>query len=246
MANIEINTSQNVNITFRIATTGKRVLAFLIDTIIKFFMFITISYMLNNSSGSFGFDGWSLRAIIIIAFSPIIFYSLLFEYFNYGKTPGKLLMKIKVVKIDGYQADFIDIFSRWAMRLVDISSSMGLLGIIAMSYNKNNQRLGDIVAGTTVIEVNNYIKLDQTIFEEIGNAYVPKYPMVINLSDNDIRIIKTNLNNAILTNNKELLMRLKERIEEILEIKSNEPPSFFIQTIIKDYNFYTQKSELFA
>ncbi len=62
-----------------------------------------------------------------------------------GQTPGKKLMKIRVVKIDGYQAGFGDYMIRWVFRLIDVSFA-GVVGLISMIVSKNNQRLGDIAS----------------------------------------------------------------------------------------------------
>jgi uncharacterized RDD family membrane protein YckC len=51
-------------------------------------------------------------------------------------------MKIRVVKIDGYQAGFGDYMIRWVFRIIDIS----IIGLISAIVSKNNQRLGDIAS----------------------------------------------------------------------------------------------------
>ena len=56
--------------------------------------------------------------------------------------------------------------------------------------------MGDMAAGTAVITLKNNITIDHTILEEIGDAYVPIYPLVIKLSDNDMRIIKGNFSSC--------------------------------------------------
>src|SRR5690606_34099611 len=103
-----------------------------------------------------------------------------------GQTPGKKLMKIKVVKIDGYQASFADYMIRWVFRIVDVSFA-GVVGLISMIVSKNNQRLGDIASGTAVISLKNNINISHTILENIHENYVPSFPQVIALSDNDMR-----------------------------------------------------------
>ena len=65
-------------------------------------------------------DDWSRIAIIISFYLPVVFYSLLFETFLDGQTIGKRIMKIKVVKIDGYQAKVSDYLTRWFFRIIDL------------------------------------------------------------------------------------------------------------------------------
>lgn len=243
MEYITINTTQNVNINFPLAGTGQRIAAFLIDLVIKYFYIIALFQILSHTDIEFTLDRWSTDAIYIICLSPIIFYSLVWEYFNNGRTPGKMIVKIRVAKIDGYQADFIDIFTRWAMRIIDIQLGFGLIGLITMTRNRKNQRLGDIAAGTSVISQTKSVKFEQTIFEELHRNYVPTYPDVIKLSDNDIRIIKENLDKSRTHTDMSLILRLKYKVEDTLRIKSDEDPYVFINKVITDYNFYTQNTD---
>ena len=83
--------------------------------------------------------------------------------------------------------------------------------------------------------------LDTILLEDIGDAYVPIYPLVIKLSDNDVRIIKETLNTALSKNDLDVIVKLKDKIESVTGIKNQSGKSEdFIKTIIKDYNYYTQ------
>ena len=83
--------------------------------------------------------------------------------------------------------------------------------------------------------------INSTILEDIGEAYVPTYPLVIKLSDNDVRIIKDTLNSAIVKGDVDMFVKLKDKIESVTGIKNQSGKSEdFIKTVIKDYNYYTQ------
>ena len=62
---------------------------------------------------------WSRMAIIILFFFPVMIYSVTLESIFEGQTIGKKLVKIKVVKIDGYQASFGDYLIRWLFRIIE-------------------------------------------------------------------------------------------------------------------------------
>jgi hypothetical protein len=110
-----------------------------------------------------------------------------------------------------------------------------------MVVNKKTQRLGDISAGTAVITLKNKITINNTILEDLEEEYKPRYPLVIKLSDNDARIIKETFQNAIKSADYLVLTKLINKIEEVTGIKNDlDSPREFIQTILKDYNFYTQ------
>jgi len=146
-------------------------------------------------------------------------------------------LKIKAVKIDGYQAGFGDFLIRWMFNIIDYS----IIGFVKIATSKKSQRLGDMAAGTAVISLKNDVTIKNTILEELDNQYVPIYPAVIKLSDNDVRIIKETFNSALTRNDFELIQKLREKVETVAGIKNiSGNDRDFIRTILKDYNFYTQ------
>lgn len=244
MSELSINTTQNVTINFTAASIGHRLLAFGIDLLIIIAYLISI-FLLMAYTGFSSFvdrmDGWSQMAIQSIVFLPVMFYSLLFETFFEGQSLGKKIVRIKVVKIEGYQASFGDYLIRWLFRMIDIVISSGVIGFISIIMNKKAQRLGDMAAGTSVITLRNNINISSTILEEINDDYKPIYSLVIKLSDNDVRIIKENFIRAKAGNDLELLAKLTAKIESVTGIKNQSGNHVdFINTIMKDYNYYTQ------
>jgi hypothetical protein len=188
-----------------------------------------------------GLDGWSIAAVLFVFFSPVIFYSLVLESLLEGQTIGKRLMKTKVVKIDGYQASFGDYIIRWVFRIVDVNISSGIIGLITMIISSKTQRLGDMTAGTAVISLKNNISINHTILEEVDNSYVPTYPLVIKLCDNDARIIKETFNIAVAKRDFATLIKVRVKIEEVTGIKNTSGnDTDFLRTILKDYSYYTQ------
>jgi len=235
-----------VNINFTIASIGHRILSYLLDLLVKaayaIVVFYIFFYYLGVNEMMDGMDNWSRMSIIVLFYFPIIFYSLIFESLMEGQTLGKKILKIKVVKIEGYQASFGDYLIRWVFRIIDVNLSMGVIGLISAVVSSKGQRLGDMTAGTSVITLKNDISINHTILEEIDTHYIPTYPLVIKLSDNDARIIKETFNVARVNRDYAVISKLRSKIEEVTGIKNqsgNEED--FIKTILKDYNFYTQK-----
>ncbi|MCZ8198766.1 MAG: RDD family protein [Flavobacterium sp.] len=245
MTQIAINTTQNVQINFTAAGVGDRILAYLLDLLIKIAYGIVIYgiffYLLGINNYLDSTDQWSMMATILFFALPIIFYTIVLESIFEGQTVGKKLLKIKVVKIDGYQATFAEYLIRWFMRIIDISLFNGIIALIVVSSSKNGQRLGDMVAGTSVITLKNNVTISSTILEDIGNEYVPIYPLVIKLSDNDVRIIKEAFLKAEKRDDFETIDKIKAKIETVTGIKNQSGRHIdFIRTILKDYNYYTQ------
>lgn len=245
MSELSITTTQNVNINFTAATVGERMGASLLDLLVKIAYGIAVYYiffnLLNFDSLMNGADQWSQMAIVLFFAFPALIYSVTLESIFEGQTIGKKLLKIKVVKIDGYQASFPDYFIRWLFRFIENNLMGGLIGLIALATSKKVQRLGDIAAGTAVISLKNNINISHTILEEIATDYQPSYPLVIKLSDNDIRIIKETFLAADKIDDDETINKLAQKIEKVTGIVNQSgSKSTFIKILLKDYSFYTQ------
>ena len=250
MLQLQINTTQNVNLNFTAASLGERILAYIIDWIIKIaYMIVIYQIMFNifNMDKVFqDMDDWSIIAILLLFYLPVMFYSLVMETLMDGQTIGKRVMKIKVVKIDGYQASLPDFVIRWFFRIVDLNLLGPMFGsvvaLITVIASPKNQRFGDMTAGTAVISLKNNVNISHTILEDLRQDYVPTYPNVIRLSDNDARIIKDTFVTARKSKDYKTLIKLRAKIIEVVEIKEVPKGSDlqFIDTILKDYNYYTQ------
>ncbi|GAB1857206.1 RDD family protein [Flavobacteriaceae bacterium MHTCC 0001] len=237
MSELQINTTQNVKIAFTAAGVGERLIAFIIDSAIKFAYML----LLNLFFGVFeAMDEWSQIAVNTVLSFPVMFYTLVLETFIDGQTIGKKALKIRVVKIDGFQTTFSDYAIRWFFRIVDVW--LFGLGFFAIIFSKKQQRLGDMAAGTGVISLKDSVNINHTILEQLKTDYKPTYPNVIKLSDNDARIIKDTFIRARAAKDYSTLIKLRNKLVEVVGIKEVKQPSDieFIDVILKDYNFYTQ------
>ncbi|WP_034043852.1 RDD family protein [Wocania ichthyoenteri] len=237
MSELQINTTQNVKIKFTAVGAGERLLAFIIDTAIK----IGYLLVLNWTFGVFeNMDEWSQIAINTVLSFPVMFYTLALESLLEGQTIGKRVLKIRVVKIDGYQASLADYVVRWFFRIVDVY--IFGLGFFVIMFSKKQQRLGDMAAGTAVIALKDKVNISHTILENLKENYKPTYPNVIKLSDNDARIIKDTFTVAKASKDYQTLIKLRNKLVEVVEIKTVKQKTDieFIDVILKDYNFYTQ------
>jgi len=268
MKRLQIKTAQNVNINFTLSNVGQRLLAFSIDNILKFaYLYFAIEFLdLNMFETALEGDSWSIKAIEVVILLPVTFYSLYSELLLGGQTIGKKMLHLKVINIEGFKPSITDFIIRWFLRVVDFNlfmllyiyvSSLGLgneigmlmtlllfgkmIGFFLILFTNNNQRFGDLIANTVVISLKDTVKFSDTILENISNKYIPTYPNVIKLSDNDARIIKTTFQSAVKFNDYNTLIKLRSKIQEVTQIKSlHRTDKEFIDIVLKDYNFYTQ------
>ena len=240
---LQINTTQNVNIHFTAASLGERILAFIIDIILIGSYTLGIFYLLDQA-GMFDIDkDWSVIAIKMMAFLPAMVYTLVLEVLMQGQTLGKKVLKIKVVKLDGYQASILDYFTRWLFRTIDIYLGFGTGGIaiLSISLSQNSQRLGDMAAGTSVISLKDTYNINHTILEELAQDYRPTFPSVINLSDKDVQIIKDLYQKALLKRDHNTLIKLRTKVEEITKTsRGTMSDEMYLRIILKDYSHFTQ------
>ena len=214
-------------------------LAYLVDLVIQIAYFIIVAFILLDNI--FNNPDYSTSIALLLIALPIMFYSLVCESTMEGQTFGKKLLKIKVVKIDGYQAGLFDYFVRWIFAIVDIQ--MGFIpGVIAMVSTKHTQRLGDLAAGTAVISEKSKYNISHTILMEITEDYKPYFSrnQMILFSDNDIRIIKENFELTNKSKNAVLLKKIAEKIYDVTKLADKfESDKKLIETFLKDYNYYT-------
>lgn len=233
MSKINIETSQNVKLNFPLASVGERIVAYFLDMI-----FIGVCLMLCALLfAALGKD----YVFVFFLMIPFLFYSLLFELFMGGQTPGKKIMKIKVYKIDGDSADFISYLIRWMFRLIDITLTNGIAAILSIVIGEKGQRIGDILGKTTVVKLNGKVSLNNTILADIPDDYKLIFPEAKKLKDKDLELFKQVINqlNSMDDYVEKLTFGLKarKRVSDRLGINTEMPPEQFFQTLIKDYNY---------
>jgi len=241
---IEVQTTQNVTIDYEIANIGKRILAYLIDWVIIFIWFFgwlwIMSTVVRLGLGT-AFDG-NITAIIIwaVLFYPILFYDFLFERFNRGQSPGKMLLKIRVVNVNGTAPTTGSFLVRWLFRFIDFFMTYGFVGVIMVAVSKKSQRLGDLLAGTTVIDMklnagNRELSITDLDFHE---DYKVTYSDVLNkLSDRDIQTIMSIIEDRRMRDSDYFNQRLAERIKSITGYNYDGADKIFLKKIVSDYNF---------
>ncbi len=234
MDNIRIQTAQNIDIEYQVASIGDRILATLLDYLF-FLAYILLFVVIGALTNWALFDSIAVLSILSL---PILFYDIACEVFFQGKSFGKMIMKIKVVKIDGTQANFGAYLLRWLLRIIDTRLFGGAIALIAILINGKGQRIGDMAAGTTVIKMKQKVQLSDTILNKVQPDYTLTFPEVSRLSDNDIAIIKEVTQVCINTNNFEALEKLAAKTKQTMGITTNLPHGQFLTIVVKDYSYW--------
>lgn len=237
MDQFQIETAQNITINQNTSNLGERMLAYLIDSFVIMAYLILILVLLISLELDLD-DQWAYYLVLSL---PAFLYYLLFETFSDGKTIGKGLMSLRVVKLDGSKPSFANYFVRWVLRIIDVSLTSGGGAVLTILIRGKGQRIGDIAAGTTVISEKKKVSLKDTLLRELPSDYKPQFPQVTVFKDSEMQTIKELYDKSRYNGNHNVIISLDKRIKEVTGINSTTlQPIDFVDVIIKDYNYYTQ------
>ncbi len=152
-----IHTPEHVSLRFKLAGLGSRSAAHIIDwlilSIIYFSLFFIILLFEKEVVPLFfkTASTYLIAVVIIISFLLWWAYFVLFEYFAAGRTPGKMLLGIRVIQDNGQSITFLSALVRNLLRVIDILPTFYLIGILMLFFHSKHKRLGDLTAGTIVV-----------------------------------------------------------------------------------------------
>ncbi len=238
---IEIRTTQNVVLQYEVAELRDRVLAFLIDISI---IFASLLVLLSITSSIFPKTVHTvIDTLILCAF---MFYSLAFELLNNGQTPGKMALRIQVIKSTSGRPVFVDYAARWVFRLIDIYLSLGGIATIMITSSSRGQRIGDIVANTAVVRLSPRMNLTlgDILVMHSQNAYTPVFSQARKLIEEDVILIKNTLDRSRQFRNEahqQAVTSLAKQVAHILDLDPGiEDSRKFLETILRDYVVLTR------
>ncbi|MEO6149486.1 MAG: RDD family protein [Mucilaginibacter sp.] len=243
MQTVTIQTTQNIGIDYEVAGLGERVLALLIDYGVFIVAFILGIFLIALVGGM---GGAGAQVLMLLFFAMYVFYDLACEMLFNGQSLGKRIMKIRVISLDGARPTFSQYLLRWLFRLVDFAMTANVGALICAACTKNVQRIGDVVAGTTLIKTQPRTQMDHLIFKPSEDDYVPVYKEAIQLSDKDLALINDVINNYYQTGNTVLVYNMADRLKKLLNVTQPEKMNdmLFLQTIVKDYSHIVTVNDL--
>lgn len=264
MGAIKVPTNFNIELEFEVPEFYKRLLALIIDFIVQYFYLrIAGEIYKNTAPGDDPLAGYAL-----LLFLPVMIYHPLLEITLNGQSFGKKVMGLRVVDELGGKPSISQFLIRWLLRLSDLwillvvfillstprlgedpESLFAILAalaflitdIVLVVSSKKGQRIGDILAKTIIISIRTRSNIEETVFQEVADSYVPSFPQIMHLSDKDINAIKSILETARKKGDYNMAEAACSKIKAHLKIESSLPPFDFLEILLKDYNYLSVK-----
>jgi uncharacterized RDD family membrane protein YckC len=149
---LTIPTPEGVDLELTLAGVGSRFVSALVDYLLQLLIVVALALVLGLG---FGVDpagsGYAAAVWIVFAFLLFVGYDIAFEVLASGRTPGKRMNGLRVVRETGAPVTFSSSAIRNVLRIVDILPGSYLVGIVSILASSRNQRLGDHAAGTLVV-----------------------------------------------------------------------------------------------
>ncbi len=154
----EVVTGEAVVLDLTVARFPSRILALLLDILVEVPVLIFLAVVVSSTSASH-LNSASAAAVYLTGFMFVVIgYPLIFETLSRGKTLGKMALGIRVVSDDGsperfrqaliraLSAAFVEVWL-FPLNLIGIPA-----GLITSMVSAKGKRLGDMFAGTFVIQ----------------------------------------------------------------------------------------------
>jgi uncharacterized RDD family membrane protein YckC len=267
MSAIKIPTNFNIDLEFEIPEFYRRLVSLLIDVVIEYFYLRIASEIYKSIARNteYSIDAeYNLQAVGLLLLLPVLVYHLVLEITMNGQSVGKKIMGIRVVNEIGSRPSISQFLIRWFLRISDLWIALLILilmsnpdfsrdiettfiviaalaflitDIVLVVSSKKGQRIGDILAKTILIRTNPKGNIEETVFREVADNYVPSFPQIMQLSDKDINAIKSILETARKKGDFNMAEAASTKIKTHLRIDSNMDPFDFLDVLLKDYNF---------
>ena len=271
MSVIKVPTNFNIDVEFEIPEFYRRLISLLIDVVIEYFYLRIAGEIYTGIARNSGWNTdtqYNLQAVGLLLLLPVLLYHIIMEITMNGQSIGKKIMGIRVVNEIGGRPGISQFLIRWLLRVSDlwialllfliisnpdlgrdmettfmIIAALGFLitDIVLVVSSKKGQRIGDILAKTILIRINTKSNIEDTVFIDVADNYVPAFPQIMQLSDKDINAIKSIWETASKKGDFHMAATAAQKIKTHLKIESNMSPFDFLNVLLKDYNYLSTK-----
>jgi uncharacterized RDD family membrane protein YckC len=142
-----ISTPEGVQLDLPLAGIGSRFMALIIDSLIEIVVLIAVIL------GAYAIGGEVAATIVGLCgvLAAYVGYHVVMEVFGGGRTVGKRATGLRVVSDGGGQVGLRASLIRNFLRLLEGVATSYIPAMISVLATQNNQRLGDLAAGTLVV-----------------------------------------------------------------------------------------------
>ncbi|GIV89927.1 MAG: transporter [Chloroflexus sp.] len=157
-----VETPEGITITYTPAGLASRSLAAMFDYTVMLVLFVTglVTIMVSGSVADEDVVG---ALLALLAFAINWGYYVIFELVWNGQTPGKRLLRLRVIREGGRPVDGAAVVVRNLMRAIDFLPFGYGVGMLTVFVDRYHRRLGDLTAGTVVVREGQLITLSEMI-----------------------------------------------------------------------------------
>jgi uncharacterized RDD family membrane protein YckC len=229
-----VETPENIRFGYDIADIGSRALAVLIDSLLQGVLYAILFFsalILEAGVSGLSLPSWANELLVVLLILSLFLiqfgYFILLEIFLNGQTPGKRLLKLRVIKENGYPLSALDSIVRNLVRIIDFFPIFYGVGILTMFLNRRAKRLGDFAAGTLVVKLRDQVKLQSLLplaAADSDRGFAP--PALGGLDEHDIELAESFLRRRKeLVNAGALAQQLVQRFAARMETPAAELPT---------------------
>ncbi|MFT4089087.1 MAG: RDD family protein [Asticcacaulis sp.] len=241
-----ITTPEGVRLGFKAADFGTRLGAFLLDYLIMIlipvvmvilYLVLPLPYLMKVENWNGPFVQFLVILFLIMLFFVRCGYFMFFEMGPRAATPGKRVMKIRVIAHDGGHLTPSMVVTRNVMREIEFYMPLTLAGAISNGggsgwailvalmwtlgvallplFNKQQARLGDFLGGTRVVhvprEVLSYDLVNLENERKVGIIFTPE--QVAAYGEKELQVLETVLRERRPATLTAVAERIRKRIE---------------------------------
>lgn len=145
-----VETPEHVEVRFELAGLGSRAAAAMTDLILISLLLVPLQIATEQLGLGTVLGRWASALIYLLLSFALVAYYILFEGLNRGRTPGKILLGIRVVMDTGRPITLAAAALRNLVRAAEYAALL-LPGMLTMLLHRSSKRLGDLAAGTIVV-----------------------------------------------------------------------------------------------
>ncbi len=194
-----IDTPENVTFDYDVSGIGSRFLAAFVDAIVLglvegiiFGALLWIILAFQDVMDE-NLQTWVTAAFSLLGFIFFWAYHSFFEILWNGQTPGKRLVGVRVIRLDGTPVAATEVLIRNLVRIFDFLPAAYGIGVVTMFFNQNSRRLGDLAAGTIVVHEHGAASLKSISRAQVNESAVIYMPVgfpVEKLDQKDLLLIE--------------------------------------------------------